>query len=72
MTALIGGLCVGLIWGIWATRKLIKHKRKLNEILKHRQERNSKLDLIITAYNNGKEKSKKGQAGETGEDPNRH
>jgi hypothetical protein len=55
MTALIGGICVGVLWGFWATREIIKSKREIKARIERNKTRNAKLEAIITLHNNGKE-----------------
>lgn len=70
MTALIGGICVGVLWGIWATRQLLIKRREIREIMARNKARNAKLDVIFNGQQNGKEQTKEGQAGKTGEASN--
>lgn len=70
MTALIGGLCVGVLWGVWATRQLLIKRKEIREIMARNKARNAKLEVIFNGKENGKEQTKKGQTGKTGEAPN--
>jgi hypothetical protein len=51
MTALIGGICVGVLWGFWATREIIKSKREIKARIERNKTRNAKLEAIITLHN---------------------
>lgn len=67
MTALIGGLCVGVLWGVWATRQLLRRKREIRDVIERNRIRNANLEVILNGQNNGKEQTNEGQAEKTGE-----
>lgn len=66
MTALIGGLCVGFLWGAWATRQLLKRKKEIKEVIERNKARNAKLEVILTKAGHGKETE--GKTKEAGKD----
>lgn len=55
MTALIGGLCVGALWGIWATRQLLKRRREMLTGLERKRLIMLKLEVLRKQQNYGKQ-----------------
>jgi hypothetical protein len=55
MTALIGGLCVGALWGIWATRQLLKRRREILTGMERKRLIMLKLEVLRKQQNYGKQ-----------------
>ena len=66
MTALIGGLCVGTLWGIWATRQLLKRRREMLTGLERKRLMLLKLDTLQKQQNYGKQTTETDRTSETG------
>lgn len=54
MTALIGGICVGIVWGVWVTRKLLSFNQSIPQKVKRKRELSANLAMIINQQTNGK------------------
>jgi hypothetical protein len=61
MTALIGGMCVGLLCGLWAMRRIHKIGAKITMENERMTLRNVRLTKLLNEKTNGKE-TEKGQA----------
>jgi hypothetical protein len=66
MTALIGGLCVGALWGIWATRQLLKRRREMLTGLERKRLMLLKLEVLRKQQNYGKQTTETDRTGEAG------
>jgi hypothetical protein len=66
MTALIGGLCVGALWGIWATRQLLKRRREILTGMERKRLIMLKLEVLRKQQNYGKQTTETDTAAGTG------
>lgn len=63
MTALIGGLCVGALWGIWATRQLLKRRKDIKISLERRKLMLIKLETLHKQQSHGKQTTETSRTG---------
>lgn len=64
MTALIGGICIGVLAGLWITRRITRLNTRINEHIHERIRRHKKLDSLIQFYGKeGQTKKTEGKAG---------